>query len=213
MKTCRKCGGEKPLTEFYARQSACKVCVIARTKSYQKQNASKVNAKNKRWREANKERARSLQAEWRKRNLEKVRKIAREWAREKRRADPEGEKSYRHCWLEKNRERTRECYREYYSRNRELCRLKNMRRRVQAPSWLTKDHKREIRDKCKLAVVLSSQGALYHVDHIWPLRGKDVWGLHVPWNLQVIPAEANYRKANKRPDHAHIMQELAACPN
>ncbi|HDU5574529.1 TPA: hypothetical protein RFV54_001062 [Klebsiella aerogenes] len=40
-------------------------------------------------------------------------------------------------------------------------------------------------------------GIKWHVDHIIPLKGKSISGLHVWYNLQLIPATINIRKNNK----------------
>lgn len=42
-----------------------------------------------------------------------------------------------------------------------------------------------------------AQGEDVHVDHEIPLRGRYVSGLHVHWNLRIIPKTVNLRKYNK----------------
>ncbi len=70
--------------------------------------------------------------------------------------------------------------------------------RIQAaPLWLTKQHLIEIKDIYYQAQEYTRiLGEPYHIDHIIPLRGITVSGLHVPWNLQIITEKENLKKGN-----------------
>lgn len=60
------------------------------------------------------------------------------------------------------------------------------------PSWADLD---KIKAICDAAAELQAvTGVKYHVDHIVPLRGKTVCGLHCEANLQVLPALDNLVK-------------------
>ena len=65
------------------------------------------------------------------------------------------------------------------------------------PKWVTKENLKDIESFYICSQMFSMYtGQKYHVDHIIPLRGKKVSGLHVPNNLQVIPAKENLSKQN-----------------
>jgi len=82
---------------------------------------------------------------------------------------------------------------------RERNRLKDIRKSHPAvPNWITAEHRKAIRAiYLHAADCRTVTGEEYHVDHIVPLKGETVCGLHVPWNLQVLPADVNTSKSNK----------------
>lgn len=80
-----------------------------------------------------------------------------------------------------------------------LARAANRRDRIRrgTPARLGREHRREIvRLYDTAAAKKEATGVEHHVDHVIPLRGRAVSGLHVPWNMQVVPAEINQRKYN-----------------
>lgn len=82
--------------------------------------------------------------------------------------------------------------------NSQRNRLKKGRAHEARPKWLTREQAKEINDKyIHMRDCRAVTGEEYHVDHIVPLKGENICGLHVPWNLQVLPAYINERKSNK----------------
>lgn len=66
------------------------------------------------------------------------------------------------------------------------------------PSWLTETQKGQTEHMYFMSrEAYLMTGEQYHVDHIIPLRGETVCGLHVPWNLQVLPSDLNLKKSNR----------------
>jgi hypothetical protein len=72
-------------------------------------------------------------------------------------------------------------------------------RKLQAmPLWVDRAALRAIYAE---AEQISARTAIVNcVDHIYPLQGRNSCGLHVPWNLHILPFLENCRKANKLPE-------------
>jgi hypothetical protein len=74
-------------------------------------------------------------------------------------------------------------------------RMKRIADKKQAtPAWA--DHSK-IKAFYRLARAFTKLYAPHHVDHVYPLNGELVSGLHVETNLQVIPAQDNLMKGNR----------------
>jgi hypothetical protein len=175
VKTCTRCHQEKPFEAFYTSSthksgyvSWCKVCESERCKAKFERRKERHLAKAKEWREEN----------------------------------PDANKASVQAWRESNPERTAAMYRDWAERNRDKVNAKWMARdaakKSRTPSWLTVDDYWMIEQAYDIAAKRTQVlGIQFHVDHIVPLQGRTVSGLHVPWNLQVIPAKLNQQKSNR----------------
>lgn len=74
-------------------------------------------------------------------------------------------------------------------------RRRQLMSRKAMPTWADRDAIRSIYEKA--AVMRKESGIAYTVDHIFPLRGKDVCGLHVENNLQILTLKENCSKGAK----------------
>ena len=93
-------------------------------------------------------------------------------------------------------------YAKYAKANPDKRRAKVAKRRAakldRTPDWLTNDELDYMKSIYAIAVEAQKiEGEEKHVDHLVPLRGEDVSGLHVPWNLVLLPAIDNLKKSNK----------------
>jgi 5-methylcytosine-specific restriction endonuclease McrA len=91
---------------------------------------------------------------------------------------------------------------DYKDRNVDVVRadtsVRKRRHREATPKWLTPAERLQMRDLYVQARKMTElTRERYVVDHIVPLRGEEVCGLHVPWNLRVITQEENLKKSNK----------------
>lgn len=167
LKTCNVCRATKPYADFAKRRAS--------TDGLSHTCRACANARTARFREAHP----THHAEWYERNRTEK---AAYWAK----------------WRERNVDRVQANYRQWATDNADRVRAISAQRnaaKVQAtPPWVDPDALRAVyREAIRLT---RETGIRYDVDHIVPLRSRFVCGLHVPWNLQLLPRAENLRKGN-----------------
>lgn len=174
MKTCSRCNEQKHRDQFPKKArnkdglaAHCKECQKVWNKRYYEENREKELDRHKAYRAEFGDKIRDWGFKYRADKLDKIRENSAAW----RKSNPEGV-----------------AYHTAKSR---------ATKRNATPDWLTEDQSSEIKAMYRLAKKFETVfNTKYHVDHIVPLRGKDICGLHVPWNLQLLEAGMNVKKSN-----------------
>ena len=143
-----------------------------------------------------KENQKRLAREWYERNKELAKERARAWAL----ANPKKVAEKNTKYKNKNKLKVTEYNKKWWSENKNKRATYEAKRRAmqlqRTPAWDPDAHL--IIAKYQLAAMFTCEtGIPHHVDHIIPLQGKNVSGLHVFSNLRVIPGADNVKKSNK----------------
>ena len=169
-----------------------------RYNAWREKNKEKRLAYEKEYREKRKAQKAEYDREYRKTNKEQI--AEREYNRWRAYSDEERItlRTYKRDWYRNKAEYTPLTEEERKSRRRASRKKNKVKRQHRIPEWLTKEQLQEINTVYEEAVRLEIEtGIAHHVDHIVPLCGENVSGLHVPWNLQILTASENLYKYNK----------------
>ena len=170
-------------TGRYTVSRKCVQCAKDAAMAWNNANPEQFKANLQRYRDAHPDRLSDQYRAWRVNNPDKV-------------------KTKNSNWQTANWRKFLDISAEWKRRNRGHVNAKCAERRhakaLRTPSWLAEQDFTDMAKFYTLADELScAYGFPWHVDHIIPLRGKFVSGLHVPANLQVIPGSDNMRKGNR----------------
>ena len=169
--TCSKCQMEKPEGDFHIGSVWCKPCVSEYGKQRYRANAQRERDRKRAYRSVNKEKVVASVRDWAVRNADKISAYQR-------------------------------VYRKHYYAQPEKVAMRNMdasaRRSAQSmatPAWA--DRKAMLAFYVRAKELSESTGQQYHVDHVVPILGRNVCGLHTEHNLQILSAVENSRKNNR----------------
>lgn len=166
-KPCKKCGSKIR----YAKDKRCVTCNSKRCKDFHRVHREERKQQMMEW----KEKTGYSPITW----IE----AGKRWAKE----HPEELRKLKAKWKKKHLDKNA-----FYTTKRYAA------KKQRTPSWLTEEHWLEILGYYAVARTLTTMtNVQYDVDHVNPVQGKSSFGLHVPWNLQVITHEENMKKSNK----------------
>lgn len=158
----------------------CNKCSETLRYSRSKRCVACVITSHKVWREENHDRHLAKSKAWNMANSDKQRANLKEWVR-------------------KNPEKLKKIHKAYRDRNPHvMAAMAAKRRAAKSKATIWPEYDLAIKTVYFGREMMEDlTGKPYHCDHVIPLRGKNVCGLHVPYNLKVIPANDNMRKGNR----------------
>ena len=197
-KKCTNCGEVKDLSLFSKRvaskdgfQSVCNSC----KSEYRARNRGRILASAAEYRRTHKEEIAKGIKDWESRNPEKVKERWRRYEMNKK----DHRRELRLKRYEENKLEIRKKAKEYIARDKEKWKAISryhsaMRKALVRGQKIANSYDAEIKE------IYEKRPVGFEVDHIVPLKGNGVCGLHVPWNLQYLPAIENRKKSNRYAD-------------
>lgn len=187
------------LAERFVSTRACVQCIGEKSANWKRNNPEKHAAQHRAWAKANPERAKALKSAEQKRNRESANKHQRKWLD----ANREQANAATAAWAAANPEKARARVESWTQANRGKCNARAARRRAavlqRTPPWADQF---VIDGMYELASLFRDRAGLdVEVDHVVPLQGRRVSGLHVHDNLQLVHSRANKVKSNSFPAH------------
>lgn len=221
-KTCTVCKEDKALDLFgsWGKQrpgklkAQCRACLAGRKREWHARNAERAHQSNREWLQQNRERRKAYRKNYRVEWYQQNRSAAKESNRAYYLANSAGIRARVKAYYDANPESVAARSREYYqlradaikgrvrrwaANNPGKCAEYRARRRsAQALSpWASQE---AVAAVYRLAREMTRETGVRHaVDHIYPLKGRQVCGLHCEANLRVVTEAENSRKSAKLP--------------
>ena len=182
MRVCTSCHMEMDLSEFSTNgkngiHTSCKSCQASAARIKRQKNIESARQYERQQYAKNKDAKKASIAAYYQRNKDAI----REAARARYAANSNAVKANNAEYRQANRDKV-------YAWNG----TRRAAQRMAVPKWVDRGAITAIYAKARL--LSQETGIRHHVDHIIPLNGDGVSGLHVPWNLQIITQRENLRK-------------------